>query len=165
MVERLRAKPGGDAVPVTIGDFTDVPVAGPYDVVLLAFNTLLNLTTDDAQVRCLTRCAAIAPVVVVETFVPAEVGPSSGLDVRHVGSDELRLSAYEVVDGVVTGSFVSITVSGIRLRPWSVRLATPSAIDALAATAGLRVVERWAGWRGEPFDATCDRCVTVYGRR
>jgi SAM-dependent methyltransferase len=165
MVERLRAKPGGTAIPVVIGDFADVAVDGSFDVVLLAFNALLNLTAEDAQVRCLARCAAVAPTVVVETFVPGEDGPASGVEVRDVGPDEVRLSAYKVADGVVSGSFVSITEAGIRLRPWSVRLTTPEDLDARAATAGLVVAERWSGWRGETFDATCDRCVTVYRRR
>jgi SAM-dependent methyltransferase len=165
MVERLRAKPGGADIPVILGDFADVAVDGDFDVALLAFNTLLNLTSDDAQVRCLTRCAAAAAVVVVETFVPNEDGPRSGVEVRDVGPDEVRLSAYKVADGVVSGSFVSITEAGIRLRPWTVRLTTPEELDARASAAGLVVAERWSGWRGEAFDASCDRCVTVYRRR
>jgi SAM-dependent methyltransferase len=165
MVERLRAKPGGAAIPVTMGDFAEVVVEGEFDVALLAFNTLLNLTSSDAQVACLSRCAAAAPIVVVETFVPNEDGPPSGLEVRDVGPDEVRLSAYTVADGVVSGSFVSITEAGIRLRPWTVRLTTPAELDARAAAAGLVVAERWSGWRGEAFDTTCDRCVTVYRRR
>src|SRR5438094_10627191 len=40
MVARLRAKPGGDAIDVTIGDFSDVAVDGRFALVFVAFNTL-----------------------------------------------------------------------------------------------------------------------------
>lgn len=162
MVARLRAKPGGGAIPVTIADFTEVPIEGSYGVVLLAFNALLTLTTEEAQRRCLLRCGEIGRRVVVETFVPGDGAPRDAVEVRHVGTDEVRLSAYRIDDGVVSGSVVSITEAGIRLRPWTVRLSTPDEIDRVAAGAGLEVEERWAGWRGEPFTATSDRCVTVF---
>lgn len=174
MVARLRAKPGGDRIPVTIGDFADVAAPGPsgrpsgeqgdFAVVLLAFNALLNLTTGEAQARCLRNAAARAPLVVVETFVPGDAIPPNGVEVRHVGTDEVRLAAYRIDDGVVAGSLISITEAGIRLRPWHLRLAPPAEIDRLAAAAGLAVAERWAGWRGEPFDDTSERQVTVYRR-
>jgi SAM-dependent methyltransferase len=160
MVDRLREK-AGDRITVTLADFTEVPVEGTFDVALLAFNALLNLTTPDAQVTCLRRCGEVATTVLVETFVPGDAAPASAVDVRHIDADEVRLSAYRIDDGVVHGSIVSITEGGIRLRPWTVRLTTPAQLDELAARAGLAVVERWSGWRGEPFDADSDRCVTV----
>ena len=170
MVARLREKVG-DRIPVTIGDFTDVPVPGPsgedrqFDVVLLAFNALLNLTSVEAQVRCLRRCGEVGRRVVVETFVPGDAAPQNAVEVKHAGADEVRLSAYRIEDGVVQGSIVSITESGIRLRPWSVRLATPEELDEVASEAGLVVEHRWSGWRAQPFDASCDRCVTVFRPR
>jgi hypothetical protein len=164
MVERLRAKPGGDAIPVTIGDFADVPVEGAYGVALLAFNALLNLTNKDAQVRCLRRCGQLADRVITETLVPGDDAPANGLEVRHVDADEVRLSAYRIEDGVVSGSFVSITEAGVRLRPWTVRLALPDELDRVALAAGLVVESRWSGWREEPFVATSERAVTVYRR-
>lgn len=164
MVARLWAK-AGERIPVVLGDFADVPVTETYDVVLLAFNALLNLTDEDDQVRCLRRCGEVAPRVVVETFVPAEDAPAQGMEVRRVGADEVALSAFRVTDGVVDGSIISITESGIRLRPWQVRLTGPERLDALAARAGLQVEARWAGWRSEPFGPESDRCVTVFRGR
>ena len=40
MVARLRAKPGGDAVDVTIGDFAATRVAGEFAVAYLVYNTI-----------------------------------------------------------------------------------------------------------------------------
>lgn len=164
MVAKLREKVG-ERIPVTIGDFTDVPVDGTFDVALLAFNALLNLIDVDAQVSCLRRCGQVASAVVVETFVPGDAVPASAVDVREVTSDEVRLSAYRLVDGVVRGSVVSITESGIRLRPWQVRLMTPTELDAVAEQAGLVLAERWSDWRRGAFGPDSDRCVTVYRPR
>ncbi len=33
MAERLRAKPGGESIPVTLGDMAQVPVSGPFRLV------------------------------------------------------------------------------------------------------------------------------------
>src|SRR5262245_44961557 len=74
MVQRLRAKAGGAAIPVTIGDFASVPVdGGPYTLVYVVFSTLFGLPTQDAQVACFRHVEALlAPggVFVVEAFVP-----------------------------------------------------------------------------------------------
>jgi hypothetical protein len=107
----------------------------------------------------------VAPTVIVETFVPGDAAPPSAVEVRHVTADEVRLSVYKTVDGVVSGNVVSISEQGIRLRPWRLRLTTPEQLDAMATAAGLVVAERWAGWRGEPFGPSSDRCVTVYQRK
>jgi SAM-dependent methyltransferase len=164
MVERLRAKVG-DRIPVVVADFVDVPVEGSFDVALIAFNALPMLIEPDDQVRCLRRCGEVAAHVVIETFVPGDAPPAQGVDVRNVGDDEVTLSAFRVDDGVVSGSIVSITEQGIRLRPWRVRLTSPADLDAHAAAAGLELVDRWAGWRREPFVPDSTRCVTVYRSR
>ena len=167
MVERLRAKPGGADLPVTIGDFADVTVDGRFAVVLLAFNALLNLTTVADQERCLRNAAAhLAPGgrVVVECVVPGDAAPRDGVQVRHVGADEVRLAAFRVEGGVVNGSIVSISEGGIRLRPWNLRLTAPEELDRLAAAAGLVLESQWSGWRDEPFDDASTNRVAVYRR-
>jgi SAM-dependent methyltransferase len=58
MVARMRAKPGGDAIGVTIGDFATTRVDGTFTVVYLVFNTIMNLTTQANQVACFRTAAA-----------------------------------------------------------------------------------------------------------
>jgi len=153
-------------IPVEIGDFRDTTVEGRFDVVLCAFNSLLNLLTLDDQARCLANAVAhLEPggAVVVETFVPGDDVPRSGLDVRTVDVDEVQWSVFTVEDRIVSGSIVTIREDGLpRLRPWRVRLTTPEELDGVASRAGLEVVSRHAGWRGEPFTTESDRQVTVY---
>ena len=58
MVARLRSKPGGDGLAITIGDFAEVPVEGRYRLIYVVFNTFFNLLTQDDQVRCFQNVAA-----------------------------------------------------------------------------------------------------------
>ena len=167
MVAKLHEK--RPDIPVTIGDFGTTTVEGAFDVVLIAFNTLLNLLTLEDQERCLRNAGArLGPggAVVVETFVLSDEIPASGLDVRTVEPDEVQWSVFTVRDGVVHGSIVTVREdTGVRLRPWRIRLTTPEEIDEVAAHAGLEVVSRHAGWRAEPFTTDSDRQVTVYRTR
>src|SRR4029450_540273 len=58
MVERLRAKPGAEGIEVTIGDFATTRVDGAFSLAYVVFNTIGNLTTQDAQVECFRNVAA-----------------------------------------------------------------------------------------------------------
>src|SRR5881227_677960 len=58
MVARLRAKPGGADVGVTVGDFATTRVDGTFALAYLVFNTIWNLRTQDAQVTCFGNVAA-----------------------------------------------------------------------------------------------------------
>lgn len=170
MVDRLRAKPGSEVIAVTVGDFAEAlpRVPGGFAVAYAAYNTFLNLTTADAQARCLRLLFdAVRPGghLVLETVVPADYPAASGIDVRAVETDRVLLSAF-VRDGeTVRGSLVSLTAAGVRLHPWSVSLTPLPVLDERAAAAGFDLVDRYAGWRQEHFDHASDRAVTSYRRR
>ena len=73
MVKRLRSKPGGNAIGITIGDFATTRVDGSFSLAYLVFNAVLNLTTQAAQVACFRNVAAhLQPVgrFVIEVEVP-----------------------------------------------------------------------------------------------
>ncbi len=171
MVARLRAKPGGDAIPVTIADFAGVEPEwpGPFGVVLAAYNTLFNLTTAEAQRRCFANAArrlSAGGALVVETFVPSpepegidgQVTPS----VIETGRVVLQVTRRHPGSQTVEGSTISITEAGIRLRPWHIRYARPAELDAMAGAAGLVLASRHAGWRGEPFHDDSSTHVSIY---
>ena len=176
MVRRLRGKPGGEQVHVIVGDMAALALspAARFGVVLCAFNTLFNLTDTDAQRRCLTRAGRVlAPGgrLVLEAFVPPPGGEDEAavgaVEPRHIGLDEvvLTVSLLDPAARTVTGQHVQITESGVRLRPWVLHYAAPDDLDALAAEAGLHLVERHAGWRGEPFTESSTAHVSTYARR
>src|SRR4051812_29449633 len=73
MVAKLRAKPGGEGIGVTIGDFSTTKVDGTFSVAYIVFNTISNLTTQEAQVACFRNVAAhLEPggCFVIEVGVP-----------------------------------------------------------------------------------------------
>jgi SAM-dependent methyltransferase len=173
MVAQLRAKPGGDAIPVQAGDFADVgaEVTGGFGVVFVAFNTLFNLPSAEAQARCFTNVARrLGPGgrFVVEAFVPdpdrfpegGSVSPTI-IEPDHV---VLLVARQDRARQTLTASHVSITEEGIRLRPLFLRYSTPAELDAMALAAGLELEERWSGWDRRPYDDEAERHVSVYRR-
>ncbi|HET9291990.1 MAG TPA: class I SAM-dependent methyltransferase [Actinomycetes bacterium] len=170
MVEQLRAKPGGEAVPVAIGDFADLPVEGSFTLVYAVFNTFFSLLTQDAQVRCFQAVAdRLAPggAFALELFVPDPTLHPGGQSIRtrHLGLDLVRfdLALHDPVAQRVDFQNVLLAADGARLMPGSVRYAWPSELDLMARLAGLRLRERWGGWRREPYTgSTSGLYVAVY---
>lgn len=174
MVERLRAKPGGGAIHVTVGDFADVgvEVPGGFAVAFVAFNTLFNLSTGEAQQRCFANVAArLRPggAFVLEAFAPdPDAAPAGGgLTTRSITADRVELQATlaDLDAQTISGSTISISASGITLRPWHIRWATPRQLDAMAAAAGLVLAHRWAGWERVDHVPDDPRHVSVYRRQ
>ena len=172
MVARLRAKPGGDQIVVTIGDFADVPVSGAYQLVYVVYNTLFNLLTQDDQVRCFENVAAHLTddgVFVVEAFVPTylmRLRDAQYVDAERIDVDEVRLDVgrHDPVAQLLDESHVVLSSAGVRVSPIVARYAWPSELDLMARIAGLRLQDRWSGWEHEPFSAVSRRHVSVYGR-
>lgn len=171
MVDRLRAKPGGEAVAVVVGDFADVAarVEGGFGVIFVAYNTLFNLPSAEAQRRCFANVAArlrAGGAFVVEAFVPSpEPDATTGTVTPSVVDADrvvLHVTRRHPTTQTVDGSIVSITEDGIRLRPWHIRYARPPELDSMAAAAGLTLEQRHAGWRGEPFTSASTRHVSIY---
>ena len=169
MVERLRAKPGGEAIAVTIGDFADMAVEGGYPLVYVVFNTFFALLTQEDQVRCFAGVAGhLAPggAFLLTGFVPDPTLYAGGQSVRAhgLGLDHVRLDVarHDPVAQRVEFQHLLVTAEGIRLLPGTIRYAWPSELDLMARLAGLRLRDRWGGWRHEPFGADSGLHVSVY---
>jgi hypothetical protein len=172
MVAQLRAKPGGDGLAVTIGDFADVPVDGSYSLVYLVYNTFFNLLTQDAQVRCFGNVAAHLDdggTFVVEAFVPSwlyRLRDYQYVDAEdvQVGEVWLDVGRHDPVEQRLDESHVRLSSAGVRDYPLVCRYAWPAELDLMARIAGLRLKDRWGGWSGEPFTRDSGLHVSVYGR-
>lgn len=171
MLDRLRAKPGGDAVATVLGDMVDPPLGERrFALVLVAYNTLFNLVGDGDQARCLAAARdALVPggLVVVEAFVPDPAGrPSNVVEPKAMTADRvvLSVSRSDPDRQVVQGQYVDITEAGIRLRPWEVRWASPHEIDDLAVAAGLEPEARWSGWDRADFHDGAPTHISLYRR-
>ncbi len=171
MVERMREKPGGDRIPVTMGDMAQVGTGRTYGLVYLVYNTIGNLLTQDDQVRCFENAArhlTADGVFVVECLVPtaAQRVGRQFVDAEQVGVDYVVLDVchYDPVSQILDESHVRISPSGITLGPIRMRLAAPPEFDLMARLAGLRLRNRWGGWDEEPFTEYSQRHVSVYER-
>jgi SAM-dependent methyltransferase len=169
MIAKLRQKPGGEAIPVSIGDFADVAIEGAFDLVFLVFNTLFNLTSQGEQVRCFQNVArhlTSQGAFVVEAFVPDVARFIDGQHVRpvHITTDSVVLEAsmHDPVTQTVVYQYITTTRDGTRLFPLPMRYAWPSEIDLMAQLAGLELYERWGGWDRSRFTASSSKHVSVY---
>ena len=163
MVAQLRAKPGGAELPVTIGDIASTTVDGEFSLVFLVFNTINNLTTQDAQVACFENAARhLRPggSFVIEVGVPAlqrlppgELYVPFGVEDDYAGIDE-----YDVV----TQRLVSHHYYRGERRSIPFRYVWPSELDLMARIAGLERAERWSGWGRKPFTAESRSHVSVW---
>ena len=164
MVAQLRRKPGGADIPVTIGDFAKTRVAGTFALAYLVFNTINNLTTQDAQLACFENVAAhlgTGGCFVIEVGVPRSE-PLRVFDVSdtHVGIDEYDAATQRLVShhfNLVDGRWERLSV------PF--RSVSPGELDLMARVAGMQLRERWGSWTREPFTSESARHVSVWEKK
>jgi SAM-dependent methyltransferase len=168
MVAQLRLKPGGSDIPVTIGDFATTRVADgtAFRLVYLVFNTINNLTTQEAQVACFENAAAhLDPggCFVVEVGVPdlRRLPPGDRYVVFSVEDDYVGVDEYDVVEQGLISHHQS---TGRRLS-MPFRYVWPSELDLMARIAGLTLRDRWADWTRAPFTAESRSHVSVWEKR
>ena len=168
MVARLHAKPGGAVIPVTIGDFATSRAEGRFALAYIVFNTIQNLTTQDAQVSCFENVARhLEPggCFVVEVGMPdlQRLPPREKFRPFHVEEDYLGIDEYDVVNqGLVSHHFHRRAEGTFEERSIPFRYVWPSELDLMARIAGMRPRERWGGWRHEPFTAESRNLVAVW---
>ena len=167
MVARMRDKPGGAAIGVTIGDFADAHVPGEFSLAYLVFNTINNLTTQDAQVACFVNAAAhLKPggSFVVEVGVPALrlLPPGQRAVPFDVGEKYGAYDLYDCATQSMSSNYVDDDDGGARLRSIPFRYVWPAELDLMARIAGLVLAERWQDWDGTPFTHESIRHVSVW---
>jgi len=170
MVAKLRAKPGGDAMNVVIGDFSSTRVDGAFTLVYLIFNTIFNLKTQDEQVACFQNAAAHLVTgghFVVELGVPdlQRLSPGQDVYVYRVDARTMSFDTYDVVTQGLTSNHFVIDDGRVSSFPVEGRYAWPSELDLMARLAGMRLSERWAGWKRETFTSLSRSHVSVYGKQ
>ena len=167
MVAQLRSQPGSADIDVTIGDFSTATVAGTFTIAFLVRNTIMNLTTQDAQVDCFLNvsrhlrpggCFVIEVIVPPwqrllpgETVIPFDVSPG------HLGFDEIDVATqkswshhYWFADDDTK------TFSAPFRNVW------PSELDLMARLAGMTLSDRWSDWDRAPFTSTSRSHISVW---
>jgi SAM-dependent methyltransferase len=167
MVARFRAKPGAHAIGVTIGDFATTTVEGTFSLAYLVFNTIMNLTTQDEQVACFQNVAAHlepAGCFVIEVGVPElqRLPPGETVRAFNVSRTRLGFDEYDVASQGMISHHYSIVDSELDVFSAPFRYVWPSELDLMARIAGMRLRERWGGWKREPFTSDSVKHVSVW---
>jgi SAM-dependent methyltransferase len=169
MVARLRAKPGGDAIGVTIGDFATTTVDGTFSVAYLVFNTIMNLTTQAAQVACFRNVAAhLEPggCFVIEVGIPdlRRLPPGQNVVPFQVGPTRWAYDLYDVASQAMSSNYVEVVDGRGRYRSIPFRYVWPAELDLMAQLAGMQLRERWDGWTGQPFTSESRQHVSIWAK-
>jgi SAM-dependent methyltransferase len=168
MVARMRAKPGGNEIGVTIGDFSTAKADGTFRLAYLVFNTIGNLTTQAAQVACFRNVAEhLVPggCFVIETGLPnlRRLPPGERYVIFDFGENHWGIDEYDVAtQGLISHHFQRRSNGTIEKSSGPFRYVWPSELDLMAQMAGLRLRDRWAGWRREPFTNDSTKHVSVW---
>jgi SAM-dependent methyltransferase len=167
MVTELRKKPGGDKIEVTIGDMTTARVDGAFSLVFLVFNTIDNLTTQNAQIACFQNAAAhLSPGgrFVVETQMPGILRLPFG-ETRlafAAGPDHWGTDIYDPVTQTYTSNHIWLKDGTATHLTIPFRYAWPAELDLMARLAGLQLEYRWADWDRTPFTHHSTKHVSVW---
>jgi SAM-dependent methyltransferase len=167
MVARLRAKPGGDTIGVTIGDFATTTVDGTFSLAYLVFNTIMNLTTQAAQVACFRNVAAhleSGGCFVIEVAIPdlRILPPGQTAVPFHVSSTKWAFDVYDVATQAMSSNYVEVVDGRGEYTTIPFRYVWPAELDLMAQLAGLRLRERWAGWKREPFTSESRQHISIW---
>jgi trans-aconitate methyltransferase len=165
MLRRLREK--RTEIEAVEGDMATTHVEGDFSLVYLVFNTIFNLTTQDGQVACFENAAAhLEPGgrFVIEARVPEIQRLPPGQSVLPWRADPGGMSyyVYDVVTQRLSGQHYYFKDGLIEASPTEMRYAWPAELDLMARIAGMRLQNRWGGWKKEPFTNLSPSHISVY---
>ena len=167
MVARLRAKPGGDGIGVTIGNFATVKVPGAFSLVYLVANTIMNLTTQDEQVACFENASAHLPRggrFLIEVIVPGwqRLPPGERFQAFDVSPNHLGFDEIDVVTQASVSHHYWLEDGRVEVFSPPFRYVWPAELDLMARLAGMTLRERWGGWSREPFTSESRQHVSIW---
>jgi SAM-dependent methyltransferase len=167
MVARLRAKPGGEDVGVTIGDFASTTVEGTFSVAYVVFNTIENLTTQAAQVACFRNVAAhLEPggCFVIEVGVPQlqRLPPGETARVFHISETRWGIDEFDVAEQGLTSHHFEVVEGRLERTSIPFRYVWPAELDLMAQLAGMSLRERWSDWNRDAFTSESRKHVSVW---
>ena len=167
MVAQLRKKPGAEDIAVTVGDSASATVEGTFTLAYTVWNSIMNLTTQEAQVACFQNAARhLVPggCFVVEVNMPDLQRLPRGETFRpfHVGATHLGFDEIDVANQGLISHHYTLRDGTMKAASAPFRYVWPSELDLMAQLAGMRPRERWSGWKREPFTSESEKLVGVW---
>ena len=167
MVARLRAKPGGGRSRSTIGDFatTKVEAIVPARLPRLQHDRepddagragrLLRERRGPSRARRSVRDRGRGPLA-------SAAAAGGDVVVSRYREGYHCVDEFDVANQGLVSHHFTAEDDGFRERSIPFRYVWPSELDLMARIAGLRLRERWSGWRREPFTSESTRHVSVW---
>jgi SAM-dependent methyltransferase len=167
MVARMRQKAGGEAIPVTIGDFAETRLDGAFSLAYLVFNTISNLTTQDDQVACFRNVARHLDMggrFLIEVGIPDLQRLPAGETVRsfRVTPTRLGFDEYDVARQGLVSHHYTVTDDRLELVSVPFRYTWPAELDLMARLAGMRLENRWSDWDRSPYTSESRKHISVW---
>jgi SAM-dependent methyltransferase len=167
MAARLHAKPGAEDIDLTIGDFATTTVDGSFSLAYLVDNTIMNLTTQAAQVACFRNVAAhLEPdgCFVIEVMIPElrRLPPGETFRVFSGSESYWGIDEYDAATQGLSSHHLEIVDERVERFSAPYRYVWPSELDLMAELAGMRLRERWGGWKREPFTSESRKHVSIW---
>jgi SAM-dependent methyltransferase len=167
MVAKLRGKRGGDRIGVTIGDFATTTAPGTFSLAYLVFNTIMNLTTQAAQLACFRSVAAqLEPggCFVIEAMLPEihRLAPGETVRAFQVSESRWGFDEYDVATQALTSHHFWVIDGRVERQSIPFRYVWPSELDLMAQLAGMKLRERWSGWTRQPFTSRSSKHISIW---
>jgi SAM-dependent methyltransferase len=169
MIEKLRAKPGGDEIRVVKGSFAEIRIDEQFELIFVVFNTFFALLTQEEQVACFRSVAAHLTAgghFLIEAFVPdlARFEDHQAVRVVELSDELVRLDAaeHDIVNQQIASQHIFISERATRIYPVRLRYAWPSELDLMAPLAGLALEHRWGSWQKDEFTRESEKHISVY---
>jgi SAM-dependent methyltransferase len=167
MVAELRKKESGSAIEVTIGDMISTRVEGSFSLVFLVFNTIDNLTSQDAQVACFENAAAhLMPGgrFLIETQIPPMQRIPFGETKRAFACspDHWGIDVFDFATQRYSSNHIWIEGASHNQLAIPFRYTWPAELDLMAKIAGLELEFRWSDWRRAPFTGVSEKHISVW---
>jgi SAM-dependent methyltransferase len=167
MVERLRAKPESASIPVMIGDMTSTRLDHTFALVYLVFNTIGNLTSQQAQVDCFRNAAAhleVGGTFLIEVGVPdlRRLPPGQDSVPFDVSPKHIGFDVYDVATQAMSSHHITFPDGRPKYSSIPFRYVWPAELDLMAQLAGMRLRDRWQDWDRSPFTSDSTKHISVW---
>jgi SAM-dependent methyltransferase len=168
MVEQLRTKANEATLPVVIGDMTTATIPGRFSLVILVFNGISNVLTQDEQIACFANAARhLAPGgrFVIELWVPdlRRLPPDRSATVFAAAPTYIGLDTFDVLNQIVISHHFRFGESNeTTLFRSPHRYVWPAELDLMARLTGFALESRQADWIGSPFTGESTSHISVY---
>ena len=138
-----------------------------FSLAYLVFNTIMNPTTQAAQVACFRNVAAhLEPggCFVIEVGVPElqRLPPGETIRAFHVGEMHWGFDEIDVATQSLTSHHFVLVAGTVERFSAPFRYVWPSELDLMAELAGMKLRERWGGWKREPFTSESRQHVSIW---